>query len=143
MTQHKPGPLGGVPDPPVTISPGKAQLSQREDALPATFAQIAAMPPEAVLAIFRRYGRPLAVDMPAPAADDQRAILEWPAGGSAESGRAPETTATVRVLQIMGYGDVIPNDYFVLEGAGDEPLAVAGPFFAAALEALARAAGIA
>jgi hypothetical protein len=47
------------------------------------------------------------------------------------------------VLQVMGYGDVIPNDYFVLELAGEEPLAVAGPFFAAALEALARAAGIA
>ncbi len=48
----------------------------------------------------------------------------------------------MRVLQVMGYGDVIPNDYFVLESAGEDPLAVAGPFFAAALEALARAAGI-
>ena len=91
------------------------------------------MPPHAVLAIFRRYGRPLAVAMPAPAADDQRAVLSSLVEGS----------ATVRVLQVMGYGDVIPNDYFVLEAAGKEPVAVAGPFFAAALEALARASGIA
>ena len=91
------------------------------------------MPPDAVLAIFRRYGRPLAVAMPPPAADDQRAVLESPTG-------AP---ATVRVLQVMGYGDVIPNDYFVLETPSEEPLAVAGPFFAAALEALARASGVA
>jgi len=105
-----------------------------------TFARIAAMPPDTVLAVFRRYGRPLAVAMPAPAGDDQRAVLEWPGATSADGGSAP---ATVRVLQVMGYGDVIPNDYFVLETSGEEPLAVAGPFFAAALEALARAAGIA
>ena len=101
------------------------------------------MPPDAVLAIFRRYGRPLAVEMPPPAADDQRTVLAWPAGASADSARPPGVSATVRVLQVMGYGDVIPNDYFVLELAGEEPLAVAGPFFAAALEALARASGIA
>jgi hypothetical protein len=100
------------------------------------------MPPDAVLAIFRRYGRPLAVAMPPPAADDQRAILEWPAGAG-DPGPGPGATATVRVLQVMGYGDVIPNDYFVLESTGEEPLAVVGPFFAAALEALARASGIA
>jgi hypothetical protein len=103
-----------------------------DDSLPRTFARIAAMPPEAVRAIFRRYGRPLAVEMPAAAADDRRAVLELPTGAA----------ATVRVLQVMGYGDVIPNDYFVLESAGEDPLAVAGPFFAAALEALARAAGV-
>ncbi len=90
------------------------------------------MPPDAVLAIFRRYGKPLAVKMPPPAADDHRALLE-----------RPGASATVRVLQVMGYGDVIPNDYFVLEMSGEEPVAVAGPFFSAALEALARAAGIA
>jgi hypothetical protein len=95
------------------------------------------MPPDAVVAIFRRYGRPLAVAMPPPAADDQRAVLALPGTEAAAS-----PPATVRVLQVMGYGDVIPNDYFVLELAGEEPLAVAGPFFASALEALARAAGI-
>jgi len=102
------------------------------ETLPRTFARVAALPPDAVLAVFQRYGRPLAVEMPAPAPDDQRATLERPGG-------AP---ATVRVLQVMGYGDVIPNDYFVLELGDETPLAVAGPFFAAALEALARAARI-
>jgi hypothetical protein len=101
------------------------------------------MPPDAVVAIFRRYGRPLAVAMPAPAADDHRAILEQPSDAPAAGERAAVVPATVRVLQVMGYGDVIPNDYFVLERTGEEPMAVAGPFFAAALEALARAAGIA
>jgi hypothetical protein len=91
------------------------------------------VPPAAVLGIFARYGKPLAVTMPAEAADDQRAEVALPGGG----------VARVRVLQMMGYGDVIPNDYFVLERSGEEPVAVAGPFFAAALEALARAAGIA
>lgn len=104
-----------------------------EDGLAVTFARIAAMPAGAVLAIFRRYGRPLAVGMPAPAADDRRALLQRPTG-------AP---GTVRVLQVMGYGDVIPNDYFVLEVAGEDAVAVSAPFFASALEALARAAGIA
>jgi hypothetical protein len=103
-----------------------------EETLPRTFARVAALPPQAVLAVFRRYGRPLAVEMPVPAADDRHASLERPGG-------AP---ATVRVLQVLGYGDVIPNDYFVLELGDETPLAVAGPFFAAALEALARAAGI-
>ena len=108
-----------------------------EDALPRTFARIAAMPPDAVRAIFRRYGKPLAVGMPPPADDDQRAVLAWPDGGGAAA-----SPATVRVLQVMGYGDVIPNDYFVLEAAGEDALAVPGPFFAAALDALARAAGV-
>jgi hypothetical protein len=103
-----------------------------EETLPRTFARLAALPPDAVLAIFHRYGRPLAVEMPAPAADDQHARLERP-------GAAP---ATVRVLQVLGYGDVIPNDYFVLELGDETPVAVSAPFFAAALEALARAAGI-
>ena len=109
----------------------------KQDALPGTFARVAAMPPDAVLAIFRRYGRPLAVEMPAPAADDHRAVLALPGSGAAAG-----PSGTVRVLQVMGYGDVIPNDYFVLEVTGEEPLAVAGPFFAAVLEALARASGI-
>lgn len=103
-----------------------------EETLPRTFARVAALPPDAVLAIFRRYGRPLAVEMPVAAPDDRRATLERPGSGP----------ATVRVLQVMGYGDVIPNDYFVLELDGETPVAVAGPFFAAALEALARAAHI-
>jgi hypothetical protein len=104
-----------------------------ESLLPRTFARIAAMPPQAVLTIFRRYGRPLDVEMPPAAPDDQQASVE----------RSDGAPARVRVLQVMGYGDVIPNDYFVLELRDETPVAVAGPFFAAALEALARAAGIA
>ena len=50
--------------------------------------------------------------------------------------------ASVRVLQVRGYGDVIPNDYFVLERPGEDALIVAGGMFAGALEALARAAGV-
>ena len=75
--------------------------------------------------------------MPPAEADDQRAELARPDGGAAP--------AIVRVLQVRGYGDVIPNDYFVLErpGAGDEDaLAVPGPLFAAALRALARSVGV-
>ncbi|HEY7375228.1 MAG TPA: hypothetical protein VIF57_23905 [Polyangia bacterium] len=70
--------------------------------------------------------------MPAAEADDQRAQLALPDGGA----------ASVRVLQVRGYGDVIPNDYFVLERPGEEAVAVAGPLFSAALAALARAAGL-
>lgn len=65
--------------------------------------------------------------MPAPEPDDRRHDL----AGS---------TSRVRVLQVMGYGDVIPNDYFVLEPGDGEPIAVPGRLFSAALEALVRAA---
>ena len=85
-----------------------------------------------MLAIFNRYGKPLAVAMPPDAADDQRALLALPEGGA----------ASVRVLQVRTPVDVIANDYFVLERAGEDGLAVEGPLFAAALEALARAAGV-
>ena len=97
-----------------------------------TFALIAAVPPKAVFGIFSRYGKPLAVAMPPVAADDQRALLPLPDGGEAR----------VRVLQVRTPVDVIANDYFVLEGAGEDTLIVAGPMFSAALEALARAAGV-
>ena len=90
------------------------------------------MPPKAVFGIFDRYGKPLAVPMPPLADDDQRALLPLPGGGE----------ASVRVLQVRTPVDVIANDYFVLEGAGEDALLVAGPMFSAALEALARAAGV-
>jgi hypothetical protein len=48
----------------------------------------------------------------------------------------------VRVLQVLGYGDVIPNDFVVLERDGAEAQAVPGPLFSGALGALARAAGV-
>ena len=83
-----------------------------------------------MLAIFSRYGKPLAVPMPPDAADNQRASLALPDGGA----------ASIRVLQVRGYGDVIPNDYFVLERPDGDAVAVEGPLFASALAALARAA---
>jgi hypothetical protein len=97
-----------------------------------TFALVAAVPPKAVFGIFSRYGKPLAVAMPPVADDDQRAVLPLPDGAE----------ASVRLLQVRGLVDVIPNDYFVLERAGEDPLAVEGPLFAGALGALARAAGV-
>jgi hypothetical protein len=96
-----------------------------------TFAQMATVRPEVVLGIFARYGRPLAVTMPAAAPDDQRHLLIGPDGAE----------TVVRLLRVLGFGDVIPNDYFVLEPSAGEPLAVPGPLFSAALAALARAAG--
>ena len=90
------------------------------------------MPPKVVLRIFSRYGKPLAVAMPPAAADDQRVLLALPEGGE----------GSVRVLQVRTQVDVIPNDYFVLEGGGPEALAVPGPLFGAALQALAAAAGV-
>jgi hypothetical protein len=93
---------------------------------------IAAVPPKVVLGIFGRYGKPLAVPMPPIAADDQRASLPLPDGGE----------GSVRVLQVRTQVDVIPNDYFVLERPREDALIVAGPMFSAALEALARAAGV-
>ena len=68
--------------------------------------------------------------MPPAAADDQRALLALPDGG----------TARVRVLQVLGYGDVIPNDYFVLE-RGEDPL-MSGSLVRGRARALARAAGV-
>ena len=88
-----------------------------------------------MLAVFARYGKPLAVPMPPVETDDRRAELLLPGGG----------TAGVRVLQVRGYGDVIANDYFVLEAGGpgnEDALAVQEPMFTGAIEALARAAGV-
>ena len=97
-----------------------------------TFVLIAAVPPKVVFGIFNRYGKPLAVPMPPVAGDDRRALLPLPDGAQ----------ASVRVLQVRTPVDVIANDYFALEGAGEDVLIVAGPMFSAALEALARAAGV-
>jgi hypothetical protein len=97
-----------------------------------TFARMATVPPEVVRGIFARYGRPLAVTMPAAAPDDQRHVMKGANGAE----------TVVRVLRVLGFGDVIPNDYFVLQPPAGEPLAVAGPLFSAALAALARAVGV-
>ena len=49
-------------------------MTAPEESLPATFARVAAMPPDTVLAIFRRYGRPLGVGVAPPPPDHQRGV---------------------------------------------------------------------
>jgi hypothetical protein len=89
------------------------------------------LPVAAVAAVFRRYGRPLAIAIDALAPGDPRADLLLPDGHP----------ATVRVVALRMPVDVIANHWFVLEVAGEpDPWAVPGPLFAAALAALSRAA---
>ena len=94
------------------------------DPVAAALAQAGALPAEMVLAVLRRYGRPLDGPPPPRTAGEKSVAL---AGG------------TLRGVRLRLPVDVIANDWFVLERAGEEPLAVAGPLFAAALAALARA----
>jgi hypothetical protein len=108
---------------------GGAELDAIDEAL----ALAAALPAAVVTALFRRYGKPLAEAPPPVDADEQQLAL---AGEGADG-------AIVRVLNVRTQVDVIGNDWFVLETAGAEPLAVAGPLFAAALAALTRAARLA
>jgi hypothetical protein len=89
----------------------------------ATLEQAGALPAELVLAVLRRYGRPLEMPPPPPAADDKLVTLDG---------------ATLRRVRLRLPVDVIANDWFVLERAGETPLAVPGPLFAAALTAVAR-----
>jgi hypothetical protein len=107
-------------------------MTDPDDGVARGFALMAALPPALVLAVFDRYGRPLAVTMPEATPDDQRHPVVRPDGSE----------AVVRVLRVLGFGDVIPNDYFVLEPAVGEAVAVSGPAFGAALAALARASGL-
>lgn len=99
------------------------------DAIDEALATAQALPATAVAALFTRYGKPLA-EAPPPLAADERHL---PLAGDGLAG------AIVRVLSVRTAVDVIGNDWFVLEAVGAEPLAVAGPLFAAALAALLRA----
>lgn len=83
----------------------------------------AALPPEAVEALFARYGRPLAEP---PVLDPVRILGDGEGRLGLLSYRAPV--------------DVIANDHFVLERRG-EALAMPGPLFAAAVAALTRKLG--
>ena len=103
------------------------------DAIDEALTQARALPPAVVAALFARYGKPLA-EAPPPLDADERHL---PLAGDAPAG------AVVRVLNVRTPVDVIGNDWFVLEARGVEPLAVAGPLFAAALAALTRAARLA
>lgn len=86
-----------------------------------------AMPPAAISGLFARYGKPLTLP-PGPPDDDTVALR-------LDDGQA----ATVRRLRLRMPVDVIGNDWFILETAGADALAIPGPLFAAALAALARA----
>jgi hypothetical protein len=108
---------------------GGAELDAIDEAL----ALAAALPAAVVTALFGRYGKPLAEGLPPIAADERQLAL---VGDGADG-------AIVRVVNVRTAVDVIGNDWFVLEVAGAEPLAVAGPLFAAALAALTRAARLA
>jgi hypothetical protein len=99
------------------------------DPIAAALASARALPAAAVTALFHRYGRPLEVAPPPAAPDEPKLALTLDDG----------STATLRALRLRTPVDVIANDWFVLERAGGEPLAIAGPLFAAALAALARA----
>lgn len=88
--------------------------------------------PREALAVFRRYGRPLG-PRPDPLQSEHDSQYE-PVTLPLDAARS----ATVRVLALRTTVDVIANDWFVLEAEPDEPLAVPGPLYAAALAALAR-----
>ena len=85
-------------------------------------ALVESLPENLTQAVFARYGRPLDLAIPTDAPRTQ-----LPSG------------AVVVGLSIRTPVDVIPNDYFVLQGVGDA-LIVPGPHFVAALDVLAKAA---
>jgi hypothetical protein len=96
------------------------------DAIDEALALAQALPANVVVALFERYGRPLA-DAPPPLLDGERHL---PLADG----------AIVRVISVRTAVDVIANDWFVLATGTAEPLAMAGPLFAAAIAALTRAA---
>jgi hypothetical protein len=99
------------------------------DPIAEAFERAQRLPPAAVEALFRRYGRPLAVPID-PLGDGEPRVDLMLADGA---------LASVRVVELRMPVDVIANHWFVLDDGGEEPLAVPGPLFAAALAALARA----
>jgi hypothetical protein len=94
-----------------------------DDPIVETLEQVRALPAAAVAGVFARYGKPLALELPPMRDDDPRVIVD---GG------------TVRAVRYRMPVDVIANDWFVLEREGEEPLAIPGPLFAAAVAALTR-----
>ena len=98
------------------------------DAIGEALAQAGTLPAATVAALFARYGRPLQEAPPPLVAGERHLPLAADGLGA----------AVVRVINVRTAVDVIGNDWFVLEAIGAEPLAVAGPLFAAALAALTR-----
>lgn len=96
-----------------------------EDPIAEVLAAVRALPAAAVRALFARYGKPLAVEVAPARVDD-------PVAEVADEGGA----ATVRAVRIRMPVDVIANDWFTWERAGEETVAIPGPLFAAAVAAL-------
>lgn len=88
------------------------------------------LPAAAIEATFTRYARPLAIALPARAAEDQ-AIAFITSDGA---------RATVRAFAYRSWTDALPTDYLALEVEGREAVAAPARLVAAALAALARAA---
>lgn len=86
--------------------------------------------PDALLAVFARYAKPLATAAP-PATVAETAIRFSSSSGA---------SATVRAFAFRGYGDVLPSDYLLLSVDGQEPVCASASILASALVALARAA---
>jgi hypothetical protein len=105
-------------------------VSEGGDPRAEVLAALQALPAAAVEALFGRYGKPLAVELE-PARDGEPV---------AEVVRAQGGTARVRTARIRVPVDVIANDWFVWEVAGEDPVAIPGPLFAAAVAALGRVA---
>jgi hypothetical protein len=74
-----------------------------------------------IAAVFARYGRPLAVELPE---SNERVTLS--------------NGAVVRCVLLRTPLDVIANHWFILEHPGAETVGIPGPLFAAALAALSR-----
>jgi hypothetical protein len=88
------------------------------------------LPAQALTAVFRHYARPLDEGV---AASGASVTEHAPLTVQLSSGRA-----RLRPLRIVGFGDVLPNDWLVLEAEGQAPLAAPAALVAEALRALAR-----
>ena len=112
------------PDEP-TLSDALDALDDRDPVWLRALSQCAALPLDAIDALFARYGRPL--ESGAPAFDEGVLLpVVLLADGATRVGR----------LRHRAPVDVISNDYFLRTRAGEEPSAIPGPLFAAAIAAL-------
>ena len=103
------------------------------DAIEEALALVIKLPPNAIEAVFQRYGKPF--DGKLPKLVSPRRATDRSVQLTLGDGRV----VIVHAVRIRVPVDVLENDWFVLDAPGAEPLAIAGPMFAAALAALARA----
>jgi hypothetical protein len=86
--------------------------------------------PDLIQAVFARYAKPLATEVPPAIPGDAQIRFTTSSGAR----------ATVRAFAFRGYGDVLPSDYLLLETHDQEPVCASTSILSAALLALARAA---